>query len=83
MSYITTFITITLFYTFYYSVKYFDKVKYKSREFYNFIIILSNSILCSYKIVLYNYIEYSISYLSNFFWLFKDSFLGKINNYYK
>lgn len=69
MSYITTFITITLFYTFYYSVKYFDnRIKYKSREFYNFIIMLPNSILYSYKIVLHSYkIEYSILYLSNFF----------------
>lgn len=69
MSYITTFITITLFYMFYYSVKYFDnRIKYKSREFYNFIIMLPNSILYSYKIVLHSCkIEYSILYLSNFF----------------
>lgn len=69
MSYITTFITTTLFYKFYYSVKYFDnRIKYKSREFYNFIIMLPNSILYSYKIVLHSCkIEYSILYLSNFF----------------
>lgn len=69
MSYITTFITTILFYTFYYSVKYFDnRIKYKSREFYNFIIMLPNSILYSYKIVLHSCkIEYSILYLSNFF----------------
>lgn len=67
MSYITTFITITLFYMFYYSVKYFDnRIKYKSREFYNFIIMLPNSILVTklYCIVIKLNIQFYICQIS-------------------